>query len=295
MEESIVNKVFCQDNLEFSKKIDTNSVDLIYSDILYGTGRDFGEFEDINFDHKEVRDFYYDRIKEFYRILKDSGSIYFHMDFKISHWVRCIFDEVFGHYNFRNEIIWPREMSKGAKSRSKHFCRNSDVILFFAKDRNKYKWNGCFKPYSKEYIKKRFRKDEQGKYFMDCPLGSYEKHDMEGLKKKNRIYITRNNKYRYKKFLDEMDGVAVGDVWDDISPLNSLSREKTGYPTQKPIELMKRIITSSSNEGDIVFDPFCGSGSFLVASELLRRKYVGIDVNQKATNITKNRLSNVRN
>jgi DNA modification methylase len=179
-------------------------------------------------------------------------------------------------------IYWPRESSKGAKVKSKSFCKNTDVILFYTKSDN-YQFNKIFIPYSDDYIKKRFKTDDKGRRFMDVALGTrLSTSTLEELEEQERIYTTRTDGKRYKKYLEEMSGVAIGDIWSDIYPLNSMSHEKKGYDTQKPIALMDRIIDSSSNEGDLVADFFCGSGSFLVSAQNKKRNYIGCDTSPEA-------------
>jgi len=283
--------IVCQDNLELLKTLEENSVDLIYCDILYGTDRDFKEYQDLPTDRKVVDEFYLPRIKEMHRVIKSSGSIYLQMDTKISHWVREMLDSVFGFNNFRNQITWKREGSKGAKSKSKSFPKNHDIILFYSKTKDYY-YQQQFTSYSAAYKKKHVKIDEEGREFIDCPLGTRTAlRSIEELKEDGRIYTTRKGGYRYKKFLYELEGVAVGDIWDDINPVNSMSKEKTGYPTQKPLELMERIISSSSKEGDLVADFFCGSGSFLLQAKFMNRKFIGCDLSEIAVQISKERIN----
>lgn len=285
-----MNTVFRGDNLEYIKTIDSNSINLIYSDILYGTGRKFKDYQDIKSNKEEVHLFYRERIKEFKRVLKDSGSLYLQMDSRISHWLRDMLDDEFGYSNYRNTIFWKREGSKGAKAKSKSFCKNSDIILFYTKSKE-YKFNKLFIPYTEEYIKRYFKKQDDGVLFSDVAMGTrLSTSTLEELELQNRVYTTRTGGKRYKKFLSEMNGKAIGDIWDDISPLNSNSKEKKDYDTQKPVELMDRIVLSSSDEGDLVADFFCGSGAFLVSAKKNKRNYIGCDLSERAVEITKERL-----
>ena len=241
------NQVFKEDNLELIKKIDNETIDLLYSDILYGTGRKFKDYQDIKAIKEEVFLFYGERIKEFHRILKSNGSIYLQMDSRISHWIRMLLDEEFGYSNYRNSIFWKREGSKGAKAKAKAFSKNTDVILFYTKSED-YKFNKLFIPYTDAYLKRYFKKDDQDLLFCDVPMGTrLSTNTIEELEEVNRVFTTRTGGKRYKKFLHEMKGKAIGDIWDDIKPINSNSNEKNGYDTQKPIELMDRIVMSSSN------------------------------------------------
>ena len=130
-------QISCMDNLELMKSIDNNSVDLIYCYILYGTGRNFGDYQDLKCDRKIIEEHYIPRIKEMYRILKETGSIYLQMDYRINHWIRCILDDIFGYYNFRNEIIWCYKNGGASKS---NFSNKHDTIYWYSKSKN-YTYN----------------------------------------------------------------------------------------------------------------------------------------------------------
>ncbi len=283
--------IYQQDNLELMESLSNDSINLIYCDILFGTDRDFKQYQDLSPVKSVIRNFYLPRIKQMHRLLKDSGSIYLQMDTKISHWVRELLDEVFGDSNFRNQITWKREGSKGAKAKSKSFPKNHDIILFYSKT-DDYFYKQQFIAYSEDYKKRYFKKDENGEEFIGCPLGTrLSKKTIEELKEEGRIYITSTGGFRYKRFVHELQGIAIGDVWSDIFPVNSMSHEKTGYPTQKPLELMERIISSSSEEGDLVADFFCGSGSFVVQANMMNRRFIACDISEESIEITKKRLT----
>ena len=183
------------------------------------------------------------RLLEMHRILKPTGSLYLHCDPTMSHYLKLVMDSVFGKSNFRREIIWNLETASGFKSQVKGFIRGHDTILYYTKGRD-FLFNKIYQPHKPEYIK-RFRKtDKDGRRYRD----------------------DRPNKRR--QYLDETQGVAFTDVWTDIMSFqqHSTSKERTGYPTQKPLTLLDRIIIASSNEGDLVFDPFCGCATTLVGS-----------------------------
>lgn len=239
------NKVFCCDNLELLGKLPNNYVNLIYCDILYGTGRNFGDYQDLLPDKQIILSHYEPRLKEMKRVLAENGTLYLQMDYRISHWIRCLMDDVFGYENLRNEIVWHYN---SAPRRKFDLGDRHDTILRYSKT-DKYKFNPVREPYS-----------------LSAPRG-YEKE-----------------KY-YNK-----EGKVIGDVWN-INILGQNDKtERVGYATQKPLELIKRIISLSSDEGDIVADFYCGSGTTLVAAKQLNRNYLGCDINTVALNKVTERL-----
>ena len=248
-----LNKLYCMDNLELMKTLPDKSIDLIYGDILYGTGRNFKDYEDLKPNRKVIEDFYIPRIKEMYRLLKDTGSIYLQMDYRIVHWIRCIMDDVFGYDNFKNEIIWT--YGSGGANKSKYACKH-DNILFYTKT-DTYTFNA-------ELIKE-----------------SRTEKSMNRAKNEKGARIKSDNALKLPT-----------DVWN-ISIINSQAMERVGYDTQKPLELMDKIIKASSNEGDILVDFFMGSGSFIVKAKELCRNYLGCDINSKAIEISKSRLNQI--
>jgi len=196
------------------------------------------------------------RIIEMHRILKDTGSFYLHCDPTASHYLKTILDYIFGKENFRNEIVW--SYSTGGISK-RHYARKHDIIFFYSKDTDYF----FDLPRMETRDAKRFNlTDEDGRAYYD--------------KAGNRYY------------LDE--GVAVRDVWD-IHPVRNTSRERTGYPTQKPLELLHRIIKASCPENGIVFDPFCGCATTCVAAQQLGRHWIGIDIEHNAVSVLVDRLS----
>jgi site-specific DNA-methyltransferase (adenine-specific) len=204
------------------------------------------------------------RLLDLKRVLKDTGSIYLHCDPTASHYLKIIMDAIFGVKNFRNEVVWCYSTSGRGK---REFSKKHDVILFYSKG-EKYFWNekGAKIAYSDEYIKSHFRnKDDEGRR---CR----KRYDAG----KWRVY-----------YPDE--GMNPNDWWD-IPYVNSMAKERLGYPTQKPEKLLERIIKASSKESDTVLDPFCGCGTALVASEKLNRKWIGIDITHLAISLMKWRL-----
>ena len=228
-------------------------------------------------------------------ILKPTGSIYLHCDPTASHYLKVLMDGIFGHGNFRNEIIWKQT---SGHSDAKRLGSVHDTILHYTKS-DSFEYNQQFTDYDKSYIKRRFRhKDPDGRQFMDDNLsatglrgGGYE-YEYKGAKSiwrlpvermreldaADRLYFTAKGGIRIKRYLDAMKGISLNDVWTDVPPINSQAKERMGYRTQKPVALLERIIKASSNSDDVVFDPFCGCGTTMEAAERLGRKWIGIDI-----------------
>jgi site-specific DNA-methyltransferase (adenine-specific) len=237
------------------------------------------------------------RIIEMHRILKDTGSLYLHCDPTASHYLKVVLDEIFDRDNFRNEITWERTTDTGSsKARSNRFPTNTDVILFYSKS-EKYVYNKQYFEYSEKYVSNKFTNndnDGKGAYRWQV-LSTYSQETFDKLKSENRLKKTTSSKYYYyKQYFSESKGVRISNLWkaDDIVPIGPSAKEKTGYPTQKPLALLHRIIKTSSNEGDIVMDPFCGCATTCVASQQLGRKWIGIDIEKQAVGILVERLSN---
>ena len=233
-----------------------------------------------------------------HKTLAPYGSMYLHCDPKVSHYVKIIMDRIFEKGVFLNEIIWRRTF---AHSSSKRYGPSHDVILFYSKGVN-YIWNPEYRAYDEKYLKKYFtHKDSDGTYqLITCtapgdrtgtkahyewrgilpPPGrhwAWKIDQMEKFESEGKLVHSSNGVPRLKKYVDEGKGVAVQDIWTDIQRLDAHSTERVGFDTQKPTELLHRIISASSNKGDLVLDPFCGSGTTLVAAERLGRDWVGID------------------
>ena len=246
------------------------------------------------------------RLLEMRRVLKDTGSIYLHCDDTASHYLKMLMDAVFGAEWFRNEITWQRTT---AHSDAKRYGANTDTILFYSKSEN-YVFNPQYQPYEEVY-KSRFRfQDDSGRFWTDGDLtakgltgGGYEYEykgktelwrvpleTMQRLDSEERLHFTRTGGIRIRRYLDELPGRPVQALWTDIPPINSQAQERTGYPTQKPLSLLERIIAASSNEADVVLDPFCGCATACVAADRLNRKWVGIDISPKAVELVNMRL-----
>lgn len=248
------------DNLELFKQIPNNYVDLIYCDILFGTGKKFKDYQDLKPNKQVIEEFYITRLIEMCRVLTDTGSIFLHMDYRIVHWIRCLMDDIFGYKQFRNEIIWDYKRWSG-NSEEKLQCMH-DNILFYAKNKNKV--NHIYESIENPKLYQN-RKDKNGDVI---------KNEDGSVK-----YFPQ-----YERQID--------DVWH-INILNPRDKERTGYFSQKPSELIRRIVQIGSNKGDIVADFFCGSGTSLVVAKELGRKYIGCDISTKAVEITNQRLNKI--
>jgi DNA modification methylase len=261
------NSIYLAENLEFLKQTESELFDLIYIDPPFFSGVDYKEFSDLWSSLEEYLVFMKDRISEMHRILKKTGSFYCHCDPNAAFELKSLCDNIFGRKNFRREIIWNVGSVSGFKSQVKGWVRQHDTILYYTKSDN-FTFNKQYMPYKEEYIKKMFRyKDKDG-----------------------RLYRKRREG---KQYLDEKPGNPLGDVWNDIYSFQTTTRSKEylGYPTQKPEKLLERIVLASSNEGDLVADFFCGSGTTLAVANKLNRKWIGVDNNPKAIKLCKKRLN----
>ena len=230
------------------------------------------------------------RLLEMHRILKDTGSIYLHCDTTMSHYLKLVMDAVFGRGNFRNEIVWERNPpGKGAKRISRQWPRNADAILFYTKSR-KY---GFAQQYTElnESQKKSYRYVDNLGLYKAVQRGDYSDKSMARFKEENKIHTSKSGKQYIKYYLSQAKAT-VGCVWSDIRGFGTrtTSRERLGYPTQKPIALLKRIIEASSNPGDIVLDPFAGCATTCIAAEELERQWIGIDISKTAVKLVNRRL-----
>ena len=247
------------------------------------------------------------RIAELHRVLKPTGSIYLHCDPTASHYLKLMMDATFGPVFYKNEIIWKRT---SAHSDAKRYGRSHDVILYYTYGPETV-WNNPRQPYDEEYVTKYYRyQDDDGRRWMSGDLsaaglrgGGYEyewngvtriwrvpQRTMEQLDAEGYVFYTRNGIARRKRYLDESEGLRAQDLWTDIQPVRSWHTELLDYPTQKPEALLERIINASSNEGDLVLDPFCGCGTATVAAERLNRRWIGIDITHLAMSLMRHRL-----
>ena len=287
-----INKIFWGDNLQVMShllKEYRGKIDLIYIDPPFDSKADYKKKKDLkgigkatsdstSFEEKQYGDiwtndeylqFMYERLLIMRELLSETGSIYLHCDWHRSAYLRLLLDEVFGNINFRNEIVWSYFGFKRATS--KKFPQKHDLIFSYTKT-PEYTWNVQYKPHSPEYIK-RFKKDENGRLYRD---------DVNPTGGGTRII-----------YLDEVEGDIIDSVWTDIPPVNPVAKERQNYPTQKPEALIERIIKSSTNPGDIVFDCFMGSGTTQAVAMKLGRRFIGADINLGAIQTTTKRLISI--
>ena len=311
--------IFCRDNIDILQGINSNSIDLIYLDPPFnknkvftapiGSSAEGASFKDwfreedvkdewvqtIKEDHIELHNFltgiktistnkYYlynycylaymaIRLIEMRRILKDTGSIYLHCDPTMSHYIKLLMDIIFGEKNFKNEIVWKKY--GGVKNYAKmKLTTATDSIFYYSKTKISA-LNPVYEKASESYIKAEYKyEDKDGVY---------------ALLRGRNYQVTGKPK---KKYLRDFPGSLITSLWlgEDVAPLNTSSRERVGYPTQKPLTLLERIIKTSSKEGDIVLDPFCGCATTCVAAEKLHRQWIGIDVSHLAFDLVRERL-----
>jgi site-specific DNA-methyltransferase (adenine-specific) len=323
------NTLYTNDNLFILNGLNSNLVDLIYLDPPFNSKRfysapigskaagtsfkDMWTWEDVNEAYLETLAEKYpalttfiasigvihskamkayltymaQRIIEMHRVLKDTGSLYLHCDPTASHYLKVVLDEIFGRDNFKNEIIWHYRRWTG---KAKKFQALHDIIFFYTKS-DEYTYNELFRNTTEGQIKKHLKGWDRNSVIIkgkrQPQLIIYDKEKVEYAIKSKTLdlsifaRIIENDKLETKE----------SDVWTDINILNSQSKERTGYPTQKPLLLLHRIIKSSSNEGDIVLDPFCGCATTCVAAQQLDRKWIGVDIEKQAVSILIERLS----
>jgi DNA modification methylase len=287
------NIIYCGDNLQMLKDVPDETIDLIYIDPPFNSNRNYETFwgdiqekrafEDRFGDAQAYIDYMRPRILELYRVLKKTGSFYYHCDWHASHYVKMMLDQIFDFNNFQNEIVWCYKTRHFSKT---HFGRKHDTIFFYSKSNvYTFNWKEVLRPLSDSTIAKFKLKDEKGLYRLvgrgikGSPIKSAKDVDAEW-EKTNPELVTRS----YLK-----EGVPVEDYWL-IEIINQASKERLGYPTQKPLELLERIIQASSNKGDVILDAFCGCGTTLVAAQKLGRKWIGIDISPTACRVMAQRL-----
>jgi site-specific DNA-methyltransferase (adenine-specific) len=273
----LCNKIYLGDCLEIMKSIDKNSIDLIYLDPPFFTEKKHSlksrdrtkefSFDDIWGSDLVYGNYLFERIKIMKELLKDTGAIFVHCDKSGEHIIRAILDNVFGSDNFQSEIIW----SYKRWSNSRKGLMPSHQNIYFYSRTKRFKFNPVFSSYSEttniDQILQNRTRDEHNK----------------------SIYQTDGNgSFKHGK---QKNGVPLNDVWE-IPYLNPKAKERVGYPTQKPLLLIERIIELVTDRGDVVLDPFCGSGTTCVAAKLLEREFIGIDKSKEAFDLSKQRLSN---
>ncbi|HMO18866.1 MAG TPA: site-specific DNA-methyltransferase [Oligoflexia bacterium] len=240
----------------------------------------------------------YERLVIMRDLLSDNGSIYIHCDWRVVASIRILLGEIFGVRNLVSEIIWRRSSSTGSsKAISNKFPSNHDTILFFSKTRDSYLYNRQYVPYSDEYLKRFKHDDGDGKgLYRISDLNTYSEATLARLKSSNELVEPKSigANYSYKRYLKDTQGIVIDDVWSDINFVNPMADENAQYATQKPEALINRILKASSNEGDIVADFFCGSGTTLAVAEKLNRKWIGSDLGKFAIHTTRKRMIGVQ-
>ena len=253
------------------------------------------------------------RLLELHRVLKPTGSLYLHCDPTASHYLKLVLDGVFGPERFLNEIIWKRTT---AHSGAKRFAPVHDTLLVYTKSEH-FQWNDMRVEYEQAYLDKYYkfddgdgrrywradlcaagtRKGESGKPWRGIDPGvkgmhwKYTVTRLDELDAEGRIYWPpAGTMPQYKRYIDELKGKAIGDIWDDIDRINPVGAERLGYPTQKPLALLERIIAASSNKNQLVLDPFCGCGTAVHAAETLNRRWIGIDITHLSIGLIERRL-----
>ncbi|MGI8480903.1 MAG: DNA methyltransferase [Chthoniobacterales bacterium] len=316
--------IYCGDNLDQLRKLPDACVDLIYIDPPFNSNRNYevfwGEtkekrsFEDRHESTKAYIEYMRPRCDELHRVLKKTGSFYYHCDWHASHYVKVMLDQIVGENQFRNEIVWKRTTAKTLAFRG--YPNNHDSIFYYTGGAKEFAWNRPFTEYDlddldeKTASKYSYRDPDGRRYTLgdlnnpnpNRPNLTYE---FLGHKKVWRWTKERMEEAfatglvvqpspgavpRVKRYLDEREGRPLDDVWIDIPPINSQAAERLGYPTQKPLALLERIVATSSNENDTVLDAFCGCGTALVAAQMLKRQWIGIDISPTACRVMAKRL-----
>ncbi|MCB0596212.1 MAG: site-specific DNA-methyltransferase [Lewinellaceae bacterium] len=263
------------DSLVELKKIKDETVDMVYLDPPFFTQKTHSlkskedkvySFNDIWSDINSYKDYIQLRLKECQRVIKPTGSIFLHCDRSASHYLRIALDEVFGYDNFRSEIVWYYRRWSNAKKG----LLNSHQLIFFYSKTKEFKFNTFFTDYS--------------------PTTNLDQIFQKRVRGKNGKTTYKKSSKGETELMNGKQGVPLLDVWE-IPYLNPKAKERVGYPTQKPILLLERIISISTDVGDLVLDPFCGSGTTLVAAKILDRKFIGIDISNEAIQLAKSRIS----
>ena len=347
--------IYCGDCLEQLRKLPDHCVDLIYIDPPFNSNRNYevfwGEtkekraFEDRHASTQAYIEFMRPRCVELARVLKPTGSFYYHCDWHASHYVKVMLDRIFGENNFRNEIVWKRSHAHSdTKQGMAQYGRVCDYLFFYTGG-DEWTWNVQFQAYSAHHIASEYRHSTpDGRRYKETdvtaakgggdteyewrvkrsghserwvpdlgdewrvpkpgweyrvvkPYGgrywAYSKDNLVGFWKQGRLVHRKTGMPRLMQFTTEMPGVPLQDLWDDIDPINARATERLGYPTQKPLALLERIVKASSNENDIVLDAFCGCGTALVAAQNLKRQWIGIDISPTACRVMAKRLRDV--
>jgi DNA modification methylase len=314
--------IYCGDNLEQLRKMPAGFVDLIYIDPPFNSNRDYEvfwpekaqkrAFEDRHESTRAYIDFMRPRCVQLHRVLKSTGSFYYHCDWHSDSYVRVMLDQIFGEAQFRSHIIWQRTTSHNDAKRQ--WGAVNDSIYFYTKSKS-YNFNCQYRGYDKSYLSGKYRYQEpDGRVYRLSDLRSpqprpnlmytykgYKPHPngwavsrekMEQLEAEGRLHFPKNpdGRIELKRYLGERKGMPIGNVWTDIAPVNSMASERIGFPTQKPVPLLERIVKASSEPQDILLDAFCGCGTALIAAEKLGRRWIGLDISPTACRVMAERL-----
>ncbi|MGY5877217.1 MAG: site-specific DNA-methyltransferase [Candidatus Thorarchaeota archaeon] len=258
----------------------------------------------------EYLNFMKSRLESMKSMLSENGSLWVHLDWHVSHYVKIRLDELFGYENFINEIVWRRTNSP--KSQSRGFGSQHDVILLYAKDESQFSLKPVYRPHDERSLKPYSYEDEKGRFRL-IEIEAQGIQRTEGRKQfewrgrtapylyrletldqwwdEGLIYRSKNDRYSKKQYLSDVPGLPVSDLWFDIAPIQGSSKEYTGFLTQKPVALLERIIESASEPGDIVADFFAGTGTTAVAAQKLSRRWILSDVSDVAIDLIESRLS----
>ncbi len=317
--------IYCGDNLAKLREMPDDWVDLVYIDPPFNSNRVYetfwGEtkekraFDDRHESTKAYIEFMRPRCVELARVMKKTGSFYYHCDWHASHYVKVMLDQIFSEDCFQNEIVWKRSSAHSdGRQGSQHFGRVHDVLLFYTANPRDYTWNQLYTPLGQRYVESHYRHtDESGRRFqydnLTGPGGAangnpryevlgvsgywrYTQEKMQELIARGLVAIPPKGRTpRFKRYLDDSKGLPLQSVWDDLPPVNSQAKEARGYPTQKPLGLLDRIIKTSTDKDDIILDAFCGCGTALVAAQRLDRRWVGIDCSPTACRVMSKRLT----
>lgn len=289
-------KTIYEDQRGQNKLRTRNKIKLIYIDPPFATKQDFMKDREKAYRDKIIGaqfiEFLRKRLILLREVLADDGSIYVHLDWKKGHYIKAIMDEVFGEHNFLNEIVW---YYGGASQKESAFPNKHDAVFSYAKEQSDYKHNPVYTQLTQKYLI-RAKSDPDGRLWFDQNLGNLSKEKIEMMIKENRVFKTASGAFRRKQYIDEMEGTLILDVWDDVPIINSMAKERkitNKYPTQKPEQLLERIIKASSNKDDIVLDAFAGSGTTLAIAEKLGRRWIGMDCGKLAIYTIQKRMLNL--
>ena len=264
-------------------------VKLIYIDPPYNTGNDSFGYND-NFNGACWLTFMKNRLDVAYQLLSEDGSIFVQLDYNQLHYCKVLMDEIFGKENFRNEIVWQRTTNTGSsKGMAQKLSNDTDSILYYAKSQ-KSAFNKQYRPYSEEYLRRFKYEDKRGKYRWQY-MATYSENKLKELSKLDMIRWEEKDKNpEYKQYLHELKGIPLNNLWTDIFHINPMAKESVGFKTQKPEDLLARIIKLASDEGDIVLDFFLGSATTCSVAHKLNRRFIGIEQLDYNNEIYVNRL-----